>query len=559
MAIGSSKIGVLGGLVPGGSETFNASGAFIVPPGVRTVNITGRGATGNPGNSGNSGNTGNPGTGGGGGAGGAASGFGTWTPIVFYCCNPLYNRGGFAYTQQGLTANSWPPVDRINEGNYGNAGQTGTTGNAGNAGTAGNPGSTGTSSSGLLVTFPGGAGGNAGNAGNAGTGGSGGTGGALGGSGVILGAPHLNPFPGSINPDQSGTGGPGGAAGNAAGAGGRGTQRGFIQGKIGGAGGGGAGVNNPGNPALNAYPFRTSPNPCPSRGFMTFGDLPNNIEPAPAKVQGLISGGAGAGNEVRAMQAVSLPPIGINYPEGRWFLGYGGRGLSSFNASGAPGPPGNAFMRTSGYPGSPPIPASAPAPGAPFKTIMNANCAITGWPGWSNNPNISYPLISSQSVPTCTIGNMASFFGNHPPGGVPVNAVSGGSSQTKGMFPSTSPWPNVGQWVSTDGSWRAGGGGGFGQALRGGNPGTVPGPFAPGGVPYPSALVLPLCRNAAGGGGGGGGRGNLFNPAGTGGTGGTGLAATPSTTNCVPVVPGSPYPISVGSPGGQVIISWNPQ
>jgi hypothetical protein len=29
--------------------------------------------------------------------------------------------------------------------------------------------------------------------------------------------------------------------------------------------------------------------------------------------------------------------------------------------------------------------------------------------------------------------------------------------------------------------------------------------------------------------------------------------------NCVSVTPGSPYPISVASPGGQVTISWNPQ
>jgi hypothetical protein len=34
MPIGSSKIGVLGaGLVPGGTETFNAPGTFSIPPG----------------------------------------------------------------------------------------------------------------------------------------------------------------------------------------------------------------------------------------------------------------------------------------------------------------------------------------------------------------------------------------------------------------------------------------------------------------------------------------------------------------------------------------------
>jgi hypothetical protein len=44
MPIGSSKLGVLGaGLVPGGSVTFNASGTWAVPPGVKKVSITGRG------------------------------------------------------------------------------------------------------------------------------------------------------------------------------------------------------------------------------------------------------------------------------------------------------------------------------------------------------------------------------------------------------------------------------------------------------------------------------------------------------------------------------------
>jgi hypothetical protein len=38
-----------------------------------------------------------------------------------------------------------------------------------------------------------------------------------------------------------------------------------------------------------------------------------------------------------------------------------------------------------------------------------------------------------------------------------------------------------------------------------------------------------------------------------------GSAATPSTVNCVPVTPGTNAPIVVGSPGGQIVISWNPQ
>jgi hypothetical protein len=50
MPIGSSKLGVLGaGLVPGGTETFNAPGTFSIPPGVKKVSITGVGGTGNPG------------------------------------------------------------------------------------------------------------------------------------------------------------------------------------------------------------------------------------------------------------------------------------------------------------------------------------------------------------------------------------------------------------------------------------------------------------------------------------------------------------------------------
>jgi hypothetical protein len=49
MPIGTSKVGALGGLVPGGTETFNASGTFAVPPGVKKVSITGTGGSGSPG------------------------------------------------------------------------------------------------------------------------------------------------------------------------------------------------------------------------------------------------------------------------------------------------------------------------------------------------------------------------------------------------------------------------------------------------------------------------------------------------------------------------------
>jgi hypothetical protein len=66
-------------------------------------------------------------------------------------------------------------------------------------------------------------------------------------------------------------------------------------------------------------------------------------------------------------------------------------------------------------------------------------------------------------------------------------------------------------------------------------------------------------QSLGGGGGGGGGRGNAGNAGGAGGAGGTGTAGTPATFNCVPVSPGTTTPITVASPGGQIVISWNPQ
>jgi hypothetical protein len=38
-----------------------------------------------------------------------------------------------------------------------------------------------------------------------------------------------------------------------------------------------------------------------------------------------------------------------------------------------------------------------------------------------------------------------------------------------------------------------------------------------------------------------------------------GTSPNPTTFNAQPVTPGGSFPISVGSPGGQVVISWNPQ
>lgn len=88
MAIGSSKIGVLGGkaIVPGGCVTFNSPGTFPVPVGINIVNLSGRGGAGNPGGNGNPGNIGPPAAtaGGGGGGGGGAS------KQICICNNTVY-------------------------------------------------------------------------------------------------------------------------------------------------------------------------------------------------------------------------------------------------------------------------------------------------------------------------------------------------------------------------------------------------------------------------------------------------------------------------------------
>jgi hypothetical protein len=86
----------------------------------------------------------------------------------------------------------------------------------------------------------------------------------------------------------------------------------------------------------------------------------------------------------------------------------------------------------------------------------------------------------------------------------------------------------------------------------GGGGGAVPRDSAP-------AAGAPQVLNVTmGGGGGGGGRGSAGNAGGNSPT-VSGSAATPLTFNCVPVTPGGTAPITVASPGGQIVISWNPQ
>ena len=437
MPIGTSKIGVLGaGTVPGGTQTFNASGTFSVPPGVTRVNITGRGGSGNSGNLGNSGNPGNPGTGAGGGGGGGPPVLqgSSWingpatpgghafrnSPFVQAFCPSNYSVGG--NSGNAGCAFCGPAI-----GNTGATGTSGISGNAGTGGTGGNPGNAGNSSSGLNYTFPAGNGGNAGNAGAAGNGGTAGNGGNGGGGGAYC---------------SSYTGGAGGTGGTGGGSGGAGRPR-----------------NGPQVPT-NSPPY--SPN-CLSVKFRG----------------GQGGGGAGASNP------------GQNGANGTWYrdvnhnknvVAYGGT-ISN---------------------------ASAPAPNSP------TFCGIP--------------------IPTNTIGGIGFNFTQAP---------------TISYFTGNVPQVNRQDFNSFSGNCipdvlRAGAAGGTG-----------------GGATYNRCCGGPLCSyqpyfNTAGGGGGGG-RGNAKNAGGAS-TAGSGNAGTPATYNCVPVTPGSPYPIVVGGPtGGQVVISWNPQ
>lgn len=436
MPIGASKVGALGGLVPGGSVTFNTTDTWVVPPGVKIVSITGKGGTGNPGNAGNQGNAGNPGTGGaGGGAGAGRLVQPPNTSVAAFGGNP----GGHAFKTINNPGNPFIPFnDRAYDlptkyaiyglgapspaNTNGNPGQSGASGNAGTAGNPGNPGNPGQQSSGLSNTFPGGAGGNAGVAGSAGTAGAGGTGGGGGNS--------------ATNPNVVGNGG---AGGNGGGSGGYGGCTNLTVNQVGGfaQGGGGAGTVNSGQSGqagTSVNPFPTHPyNTSPAGGTGNFSAPINNnpVNQAPfVPVSPNTDGGAGGGMSLRS--------------------------------------------------GGPSVLAIRRCPNFAQNILAPLPCTVS-------NRNAA-PQFSPPAAPNLIVRAGAG-------GGAACGDVDSGRPQ---------------------------------YALRGG------------------------------GGGGGGGRGNL------GGCGGptptpTGSAGTPATYNCVPVTPGSSYPIVVGTPGGQVVISWNPQ
>lgn len=431
MPIGSAKIGVLGaGLVPGGTQTFNASGTFSVPPGVKKVNITGKGATGaagNPGNAGNAGGTGNPGQGGGG--GNAPSPNGILIP------------GGFG----GVNANSTA------------AGSSGNSGSAGTAGNPGNTGATGQASTGLTKTFCGGAGGQGGTGGNAGNAGTGGSGGNKGCDSAAL----NNLCPGA-----------GGNPGGGAGAPGSGAPPSY-----GGGGGGGAGETNAGS-AGSGYPNPNTP------GIGGAGGNPGG---------GI--GGYGSCAQIKPSNSPWPCHFEFNTAFLRSICGVKG----SAACSSRPACASTAQQRT---PQATPNPYAFNSRNYPWQGSCNPNIS-QGSTGVFNPFNYGFP------GPVCCLNV---YVGRHT--SAIRNSVKRGRNAN---------------------NCRAGGGGS-------------------GGNQFPGAVAF-----SGAGGGGRGGAGNAGAAGNPGNAGNPGSAANPTTFNCVPVTPGSPYPIVVGSPGGQIVISWNPQ
>lgn len=158
-------------------------------------------------------------------------------------------------------------------------------------------------------------------------------------------------------------------------------------------------------------------------------------------------------------------------------------------------------------------------------------------------------------------------FGAGGGGGGGAGTSNKGSTAGAGPGNTNTPNQNIVNRPGGAGGTCGGGSGGAGGYLNCVGGGSTPGnPGSPGGNANigraggggggGSSSLSNTSNIATASGGGGGSRGNAGNP---GNPGNPGSAANPSTTNCIPVTPGGSYPITVGSPGGQVTISWNTQ
>lgn len=535
MPVGTSKVTLFGrSLVPGGTQTFNSPGTFTVPVGVTKVSITGQGATGSPGNSGTAGNPGNAGTGGTGGSAGNAGNPGTGggggfggnyrgADRTFQCPSlpsvifpyTLYRQTGMVGgaagggpvsggTQHPCLAPGSLPAWTCQSNFYagglsGNAGTAGSSGSAGSGGTAGNPGAAG----------------NPGNPGAAGNTGSSGT-----------------PSTGLSQTFSGGAGGNGGAAGNA-GSGGSAGNAG-NPGSAGTAGSGGTG-GEAGYPHFN----QLTTNNINIQNYMTHGT--QGLNPiANAWGRGGVGAGSGGGDLFDPVYYGSNPTP--TSPNSGWVCSYS---------------PGN-------YGGSPPARRTFVPP--PFRNNCSLGQFASGGGGGAGGTNSG----SSGNVYCTTPGlynfNVCNTYGFKPCAGAGGNPGGGAGGRPWvapfykpiQSYPSTPTPPpgNPGYWNGAyypacanagTGNCRGGGGGGGGavsKAIFGGKGG--------GGGGRGNAGNSGTAGNP-------GSAGNPGNPGNPGAAGNPGSAATPSTVNCLTVSPGTGYPISVGSPGGQITISWNPQ
>lgn len=389
--------------------------------------------------------------------------------------------------------------------------------------------------------------GNAGNSGNFAIGGAGGGGGGVDrtnpGPGPTRGGQGGSTFNGPVvntaNPRTRGGGGPGcastsppytgstGATGNSGNAGTAGTA-------------GSAG--NPGNSSstlCKTFPGGAGGNAGAAGNAGTGGSGGTGGGGAPGQ-NGPSSSGTPGGSGGNAGGSGGSARNNPNPQDSFRFQGGGGGGGAGVTNSGACGQPGCT---------SP----DSPLPVQFAQVVAGGNTSNFNISGSLNCKGVPTPFYrSSGSWNTNITGGSggAACNGNGVPGGnvfctARTPCICPGPAQPLGRYRMNGPPPANQNQISclqngitaNNIGLRSGAGGGGGGGIFG-NPC----------LPYRGA-----------GGGGGGGRGNDGNAGGSGGTGGTAAAATPTTFNCVSVTPGGSVPVTVASPGGQIVISWNPQ
>ena len=315
--------------------------------------------------------------------------------------------------------------------------------------------------------------------------------------------------PGNPGQPSSGLGNtfPGGAGGNAGVAGAAGNAG---SGGVGGAQGGDSNINSENAPGPTKYAVGSGGSG--SGGGGSGGSGSAHLGPFPtAWVSGAFGGGgAGTTNSGGNGPSAFLQPAGIPYPSRVQNAGLGG---TDTNLS-APANPRN--------------PGAWPTCNFPFP--CNTFAAFGRLGGQTSGDSL---------VPTINAAIL-----NHSP--FPNTSLCVNSVNRPSIFRKTSANFNPSNICQIKANvFRNAGGGGSGGIIGGICPFNCP--------------PIPLNRGGAqGGGGAGGGRGNAGNAGGVSPT-PTGAAGTPQTFNCVTVTPGATTPITVGTPGGQIVISWNPQ